>query len=71
MKKIMMILLAIALPLLPMSSALSAEATQAFGFNAASIKGFPNGGGEARLTGGGALTATPQHTAGLIWQKGE
>jgi hypothetical protein len=51
MKKIMMTLLAIALPLLPMSSALSAEAMQAFGFNAASIKGFPTG--EARLTGGG------------------
>jgi hypothetical protein len=54
MKKIMVTLLAIALPFLPMSSALSAEAMQAFGFNAASIKGFPNGGGEARLTGGGA-----------------
>ena len=53
MKKIMMTLFAIAFPLLPMSSALSAEATQAFGFNAASIKGFVNG-GEARLTGGGA-----------------
>ena len=53
MKKIMMTLLAIALPFLPMSSALSAEAIEAFGFNAASIKGFPNG-GEARLTGGGA-----------------
>jgi hypothetical protein len=53
MKKIMMTLVAIALPFLPMSSALSAEAMQAFGFNAASIKGFLNG-GEARLTGGGA-----------------
>jgi hypothetical protein len=52
MKKIMMTLLAIALPFFPMSSALSAEAMQAFGFNAASIKGFPTG--EARLTGGGA-----------------
>jgi len=52
MKKIMMTLLAIALPLLPMSSALGAEAIQAFGFNAASIRGFPTG--EARLTGGGA-----------------
>src|SRR5262245_22121344 len=51
MKKIMMTLLAIAVPLLPMSSALSAEAMQAFGFNAESIKGFPTG--EARLTGGG------------------
>jgi hypothetical protein len=54
MKKIMMTLLAMALPLLPISSAFSAEATQAFGFNAESIKGFVNGGGEARLTGGGA-----------------
>ena len=52
MKKILMTLLAIALPLLPMSSALSEEAMQAFGFNAASIKGFRTG--EARLTGGGA-----------------
>jgi hypothetical protein len=52
MKKTMMTLLAIALPLLPVSSALSAEAIQAFGFNAASIRGFPTG--EARLTGGGA-----------------
>jgi len=52
MKKIMMTLLAIALPFFPMSSALSAEAIQAFGFSAASIKGFPTG--EARLTGGGA-----------------
>ena len=51
MKKIMMTLLAIALPFLPMSSALSAEAMQAFGFSAESIKGFPTG--EARLTGGG------------------
>jgi hypothetical protein len=52
MKKIMMTLFAIALSLLPMSIAFSAEAMQAFGFNAASIKGFPTG--EARLTGGGA-----------------
>jgi hypothetical protein len=53
MKKIMMTLLAITLPFLPISSAFSAEAMQAFGFNAASIKGFPNG-SEALLTGGGA-----------------
>jgi hypothetical protein len=52
MEKIIMALLVIALPLLPMSRALSAEAIQAFGFNAASIRGFPTG--EARLTGGGA-----------------
>ncbi len=52
MKKITMTLLAIALPLLPMSSALSQEAHQSFGFNAASISGFPTG--TARLTGGGA-----------------
>jgi hypothetical protein len=52
MKKIMTTLLAIALPFLPMSSAISAEAIQAFGFNAASIRGFPTG--DARLTGGGA-----------------
>jgi hypothetical protein len=53
MKKIiMMTVLAIALPLLPMSSALSNKAHQSFGFNAASISGFPTG--EARLTGGGA-----------------
>jgi hypothetical protein len=51
MKKIMMTLLAITLPFLPISSAFSAEAMQAFGFNAASIKGFLTG--EARLTGGG------------------
>jgi hypothetical protein len=52
MKKIMMTLLAIALPLLPISIALSQEAVQAFGFNAARISGFPTG--AARLTGGGA-----------------
>ena len=52
MKKIMLILLAIALPLLPMSSTFSQEAMQAFGFNAARISGFPTG--AARLTGGGA-----------------
>jgi hypothetical protein len=54
MKKIMMaqVLLAIALPLLPTSSAHGEEARQSFGFNAVSIKGFPSG--EAFLTGGGA-----------------
>ncbi len=53
MKKIMITLLAAALVLLPMSSALSQEeANQSFGFNAASIKGFPTG--AAFLTGGGA-----------------
>ena len=52
MKKIMMTLLA-AFMLLPMPLTLSQEkANQAFGFNAASIKGFPTG--EAFLTGGGA-----------------
>ncbi len=53
MKKIMMTLLAAAFMLLPMPRTLSPEeANQAFGFNAASIKGFPSG--EAFLTGGGA-----------------
>jgi hypothetical protein len=51
MKKITMTLLAMALPLLPMASALSQEAQQSFGFDAASISGFPTG--AARLTGGG------------------
>jgi hypothetical protein len=54
MNKITMTLLvtALALALLPVSSAFGKEANQAFGFNAASIKGFPTG--EAFLTGGGA-----------------
>lgn len=53
MKKIMMTLLAAAFMLLPMPRTLSQEkANQSFGFNAASIKGFPTG--EAFLTGGGA-----------------
>jgi hypothetical protein len=52
MKKITITLLAIALALLPLSSAFSQEAMQAFGFNAARISGFPTG--AARLTGGGA-----------------
>ena len=54
MKKITMMLLAgaLVLALLPVSSAFAEEARQSFGFNAASIKGFPTG--EAFLTGGGA-----------------
>jgi hypothetical protein len=54
MKKITMTLLAAALvlALLPVSNAFAEEARQSFGFNAASIKGFPTG--EAFLTGGGA-----------------
>jgi hypothetical protein len=52
MRKITMMLLTIALSLLPMSSALSQEAQQSFGFNAQLIKGFPTG--SAFLTGGGA-----------------
>src|SRR5512143_1883192 len=54
MKTIMMALLGlmIALPLLPSSVALAEPARQSFGFNAASIKGFPSG--AAFLTGGGA-----------------
>jgi hypothetical protein len=53
MKKIMMTLLVISLALLPVSSASGKAARQSFGFNAASIKGFPSG--EAFLTGGGAF----------------
>jgi hypothetical protein len=54
MKKITMTLLvtALALALLPVSSAFGEQARQSFGFNAASIKGFLTG--EAFLTGGGA-----------------
>ena len=54
MKKITMTLLviALALALLPVSSAFAGTGRQSFGFNAASIKGFPKG--EAFLTGGGA-----------------
>lgn len=54
MKKIMMTLLvtALALALLPVPGAFGKEARQSFGFNAASIKGFPTG--EVFLTGGGA-----------------
>ncbi|HEY7318863.1 MAG TPA: hypothetical protein VIE89_14910 [Candidatus Binatia bacterium] len=64
MKKIVLTLLAISLSLSPMSSAFSAEAIEALGFNAASIKGFPTG--EARLTGGGAYDAKTGfvHSAG-------
>ena len=54
MKKITMTLLAAALALLTMASTSSqGKANQSFGFNAASIKGFPNN-VEAFLTGGGA-----------------
>src|SRR5512143_1306243 len=54
MKTIVMALLGlmIALPLLPSSVALAEPARQSFGFNAASISGFPTG--AAFLTGGGA-----------------
>lgn len=54
MKKITMTLLVItlAMALLPVSSAFAETARQSFGFNAASIKGFPRG--EVFLTGGGA-----------------
>ena len=53
MKKMTMTLLAAVLMLLPMPRTLSQpKANQSFGFNAASIKGFPTG--EAFLTGGGA-----------------
>ena len=54
MKKIRITLLAAALvlALLPASNAFAEQARQAFGFNAASIKGFLTG--EAFLTGGGA-----------------
>jgi hypothetical protein len=51
MKAITTTLLAIALPLLPMSSAHSQEARQSFAFNVASISGFPFG--AVFLTGGG------------------
>jgi hypothetical protein len=54
MKKIRITLLvaALALTLLPASNALAKQSRQSFGFNAASIKGFPAG--EVFLTGGGA-----------------
>jgi hypothetical protein len=52
MKRIMMTLVVAVLLFLPMSNAFAENANQAFGFNAASIKGFPTG--EAFLTGGGA-----------------
>jgi len=52
MKSSTMTLLAIGLMLLPASNVLSQKATHSFGFNAASIHGFPSG--EAFLTGGGA-----------------
>jgi hypothetical protein len=47
-----LLVLVIALPLLPSSGALAEAARQSFGFNAASINGFPSG--EVFLTGGGA-----------------
>jgi hypothetical protein len=55
MKKIIMtlLLLAIAFPFLPMTSALGKGARQAFGFNAKSISGIDKG-GEVSVTGGGA-----------------
>ncbi len=53
MKKITMTLFAVALMLLPMPTAFSkGKANQSFGFNAASISGFPTG--AVFLTGGGA-----------------
>jgi hypothetical protein len=53
MKKMMMTLLAAAFMLLPIPVNLPQEkGNQSFGFNAASINGFPTG--EAFLTGGGA-----------------
>jgi hypothetical protein len=51
MRKHTMMLVALAVLLLPMSSALSQEAQESFGFNAAVINGFPTG--TAFLTGGG------------------
>jgi hypothetical protein len=52
MKWITMTLLALAVTLLPMSSTLSQNGNDSFGFNAELIHGFPTG--AARLTGGGA-----------------
>jgi hypothetical protein len=52
MKRITMTLLAMAVTLLPMSSALSQDGNDSFGFNAKVISGFPTG--AAFLTGGGA-----------------
>jgi hypothetical protein len=52
MKRITMTLLAMAVTLLPMSSALSQDGNDSFGFNAELIRGFPTG--AAFLTGGGA-----------------
>jgi hypothetical protein len=61
MKKMTMTLLAAALMLLPMPRTLGQQgANQSFGFNAASIKGFPTG--EAFLTGGGAYDPNPEST---------
>ncbi len=59
MKNLTLTLLAAALMLLPMPRTLSqGKANQSFGFNAASIKGFPTG--EASLTGGGAYDPNPE-----------
>jgi hypothetical protein len=59
MKKISMTMLAAALMLLPMPRTVSQQkANQSFGFNAASIKGFPTG--QAFLTGGGAYDPNPE-----------
>jgi hypothetical protein len=52
MKKMIMALLAIGLPIVPMPSAHGGDGLQSFGFNADSISGFPTG--AAFLTGGGA-----------------
>lgn len=57
MKRITTAVLAIALMLLPMSTALSQEAHQSFGFRAASISGHLTG-GEVSLSGGGAYDPT-------------
>ena len=51
MKRITLTLLALAVTLLPMSSALGQDGQQSFGFNAPLIHGFPTG--AAFLTGGG------------------
>ncbi len=57
MEKVAMTVLAIALLLLPMSTALGQEAHQAFGFKAATISGQPTG-GAVSLAGGGAYDPT-------------
>ena len=57
MVKTTMTLLAIALPLLQISTAFGQEAYQSFGFRAASISGHANG-GALSLAGGGAYNPT-------------